>query len=149
MTGHIIRNTGSAVTVQMPSGDQVEAKSVIEALDIVDQSRSLQQEGFGQINTLDFRTDAERDQSGLKISRIDVQARLGDEVLCGECWIELGGIDCRCLGADRSGQNGLPDQVEGARPQGAGEAAPGQRTAGSCSGECAACRCGGAEGEGE
>jgi len=60
MTGHIIRNTGSAVTVQMPSGDQVEAKSVIEALDIVDQSRSLQQEGFGQINTLDFRTDAEK-----------------------------------------------------------------------------------------
>jgi len=60
MTGHIIRNTGSAVTVQMPSGDQVESKSVIEALDIVDQSRSLQQEGFGQINTLDFRTDAEK-----------------------------------------------------------------------------------------
>ncbi|GEM_PF-3233528 len=60
MTGHIIRNTGSAVTVQMPSGDQVEAKSVIEALDIVDQSRSLQQDGFGQINTLDFRTEAEK-----------------------------------------------------------------------------------------
>jgi hypothetical protein len=60
MTGHIIRNTGSAVMVQMPSGDQVEAKSVIEALDIVDQSRSLQREGFGQINTLDFRTEAEK-----------------------------------------------------------------------------------------
>jgi len=40
MTGHIIRNTGSAVTVQLPSGETVPARSVIEALDMVEQSRN-------------------------------------------------------------------------------------------------------------
>ncbi|MFG3398679.1 hypothetical protein ACQKEK_02415 [Pseudomonas sp. NPDC077408] len=55
MNGHIIRNTGSAVTVEMPSGERVEAPSVVAALDMVEQSRSLQKEGFGQINTIDCR----------------------------------------------------------------------------------------------
>jgi len=77
------------------------------------------------------------------------EAMNNGQILCGSCWIELGGIDCRCSGADRSGQASLPDPVEGARPQGAGEAEAGQRTAGSCSGECAGCRCASAEGEGE
>ena len=55
MTGTIIRNTGSAVTVQLPSGETVPVASFIEALDIVSTIRSLQTQGFGQINTIDFR----------------------------------------------------------------------------------------------
>lgn len=35
MKGSIISNTGSAVTVQLPSGETVPAASVIEALDMV------------------------------------------------------------------------------------------------------------------
>lgn len=42
MNGHIIRNTGSAVTVEMPSGERVDAPSVVAALDMVEQSRSMQ-----------------------------------------------------------------------------------------------------------
>jgi hypothetical protein len=55
MKGSIIHNTGSAVTVRLPYGETVPAGSVIEALDIVAEVKSLQQEGFGQINTFDFR----------------------------------------------------------------------------------------------
>ena len=60
MKGAIIHNTGSAVTVRLPSGEAVPAKSVIEALDMVARAKCLQQEGFGQINTIDCRTEAEK-----------------------------------------------------------------------------------------
>lgn len=40
MTGHIIRNTGSAVNVQMPSGETVPAASVVAALDMVERNRN-------------------------------------------------------------------------------------------------------------
>lgn len=40
MKGSIIHNTGSAVTVRLPSGETVPAKSVIEALDIVEAHKS-------------------------------------------------------------------------------------------------------------
>ena len=135
MKGSIIHNTGSAVTVRLPSGEAVPARSVIEALDMVARAKCLQQEGFGQINTIDCRTAEEK-------------ARSRDEFLCGECWIELGGIDCRCSDTDRSGQDSLPDQVEGTRPQGAGEAASSAAASVGCAGDCATCRCGCADGEG-
>lgn len=35
MTGHIIRNTGSGVSVELPTGETVQAASVIEALGMV------------------------------------------------------------------------------------------------------------------
>ena len=90
----------------------------------------------------------------MKISRIDVVGQNGNDgehyYGVGRDWlIQSGLIASSGESADRSGQNGLPDQVEGARPQGAGEAETGERPAGSCSGECATCRCGGSEGEGE
>ncbi len=40
MTGHIIRNTGSTVTIEFPSGERVEAESVVAALDMMEQSRN-------------------------------------------------------------------------------------------------------------
>lgn len=36
MTGYLIRNTGSAVTVETPAGERIPAESVPAALDIVD-----------------------------------------------------------------------------------------------------------------
>jgi hypothetical protein len=71
------------------------------------------------------------------------------EVICGECWIELGGIDCRCAGAARSGQNSLPDPLESKGSEGSRAAEAGASIARGCAGECAACGCGGTEGEGE
>jgi len=90
----------------------------------------------------------------MKISRIDVVGQNGNdgehyEGVGREWLIESGLIAASGSGADRSGQTGLPDPVEGERPQGAGEAEAGERSAGGCSGECASCRCGGSEGEGE
>lgn len=55
MKGFLIHNTGSSVTVNTPTGEDVPVLSVIEALDMVAKCRSLQAEGFGQINTIDFR----------------------------------------------------------------------------------------------
>ncbi|MCQ4282571.1 hypothetical protein NA633_05610 [Pseudomonas stutzeri] len=90
----------------------------------------------------------------MKISRIDVIGQNGNDGAAydgfGAEWLAKSGLlDDAGAAADRSGQNGLPDPLEGARPEGAGEAEAGERTAGGCSGECATCRCGGAEGEGE
>jgi hypothetical protein len=85
MKGSIIHNTGSAVTVRLPSGETVPAKSVIDALDIVEAHKS--------------------------------GCPLPAEVICGECFIEFGGIDCRCSGTDRSGQDSLPGQVEVQGPE--------------------------------
>lgn len=39
MTGYIIRNTGSAVTIQLPTGERIPAESVPQALDIVEAER--------------------------------------------------------------------------------------------------------------
>jgi len=90
----------------------------------------------------------------MKISRIDVIGQNGNDGAAydgfgAELLMQSGLIAASGSSADQRGQASLPDPVEGARPQGAGEAEAGQRTAGSCSGECATCRCGGAEGEGE
>lgn len=90
----------------------------------------------------------------MKISAIDLQARLGDDGehydgLGREWLIQSGLIASSGEGADRSGQNGLLHPVEVSRPAGEGEAEARAAAAGSCSRECASCRCGGAEGEGE
>lgn len=91
----------------------------------------------------------------MKISRIDIIGQNGpdgaiyDEIICGDCWIEFGVIDCRCKEADRGGQNRLPDtpQVQGTDL--GREAHARQGAAGGCAADCAGCSCGAAEGEGE
>ncbi len=90
----------------------------------------------------------------MKISRIDVVGQNGNDGEhydgVGHDWlIQSGLIASDGQGADRSGQNGLPDQVEVSRPAGSGEAEARAAAAGSCSRGCAGCGCGGAEGEGE
>jgi len=90
----------------------------------------------------------------MKISAIDVQARLGDDGEhydgVGREWlIQSGLIASSGESADQRGQESVLDQVEVSRPAGSGEAEARAAAAGSCSGECATCRCGGAEGEGE
>ena len=90
----------------------------------------------------------------MKISRIDVIGQNGNDGAAydgfGAEWlIQSGLIASSGESTDQRGQASLPDPVEGARSQGAGEAEAGERSVGGCSGECAACRCGGAEGEGE
>lgn len=90
----------------------------------------------------------------MKISRIDVIGQNGNDGAAydgfGAEWLAKSGLlDDDGAAADRGGQNGLLHPVEVSRPAGEGEAETRAAASGSCSGECAGCRCGGSEGEGE
>lgn len=90
----------------------------------------------------------------MKISRIDVIGQNGNDGAAydgfGAEWLAQSGLlDDDGATADRSGQESVLDPVEVSRTAGEGEAEARASAAGSCSGECASCRCGGSEGEGE
>ncbi len=70
------------------------------------------------------------------------------EVICGECWIEFGGIDCRCADADRSGQDSVLDPVEVPGAEGRGAESEGQGIALNRACECAGCCFGSVESQG-
>lgn len=93
----------------------------------------------------------------MKISRIDLQARLGDDAICGQCWIDRDEpFGCACEGL-LVGQAAGPETLrhggrEDDRSRGAGDGAQDLAIGISvvmdrvC--ECAGCGCGPAEGEG-
>lgn len=89
----------------------------------------------------------------MKPSRIDVIGQNGNDGEhydgVGREWlIQSGLIASSGEGADRSGQNGLPDQVEGARPHGEGAAEASAAVPVGCASGCTSCSCGGIGSEG-
>lgn len=41
MTGYLIKNAGSGVTIELPSGEIIPSASVVDALDYIDAQRSI------------------------------------------------------------------------------------------------------------